>query len=63
MTARENIRQAIGHDAPGAQFWIEEQLDAFRAEVLREAAAKIRAIDDWSAHQAADLIDPDKEQP
>lgn len=37
-------------------------LDSYRAEVLREAAAKIRAygLGDTDVPGAADLIDPDK---
>lgn len=49
---------------------VQAKLDAYRAEVLREAAAKIREAakggclerDRCCAEGAADLIDPDKEE-
>ncbi|MGN6128501.1 MAG: hypothetical protein ACTHON_18235 [Humibacter sp.] len=67
MSARERIENLWSRS-----FAVGPYLDAYRDEVLREAAAKIRRHD-WAAHtvgqrccddltdEAADLIDPDKE--
>jgi hypothetical protein len=71
MSVREGIESWF---SPGIRRAVSRELDKYRDEVLREAAAKIRREvqafkddgilepdKDWTASGAADLIDPDKE--
>jgi len=78
MSARDDIEAALGeglHEMSNGWYRVNAQLDAYRAEVLHEAAEKIREAMDYTPAfgarkvaqisenfgrlRAADLIDPE----
>jgi len=73
MSARDDIIGMLDHAYPGGDYdkfdaYVTSILDTYRAEVLREAAEKIRnseTLRDWTddhmsdCNMAADLIDPE----
>lgn len=72
MSAREELYAAVmsgGYHSPERSERASARIDAFRAEVLREAAEKIRAMNEGCGRtqcvscdhrsDAADLIDPE----